>query len=537
MKKLLISLLIGLTVFLSFAPYLSPAKADTTSTWYNQSFQDWYGKVYDTQNPDEIFGERYTAAQVQWIIYGLISYLFNLTGNTQIFSCALSSQGNLSTCADAITKLFTYSSPNPNIAQGGQNKSLLSLVFATDRPISGISYVRAKIQNFGLVSTVHAQSVGFGFTALTGVQNMWRSFRDIAFGLFVLVAIVFAFMIMFRVKLTPQTVVSVQSALPKIILALILVTFSYAIAGFLVDLMYVLIGLASLAVAPLIPVNWFLNWFKFTQMNATDVFNLLTVGPWGAGVFGLLGLYLGPLIALLIIAFAIFAAIGTAGSATGVLAVVGAVGAILFLILAIIAIIVLLWTSIKVIWALIKAFANILLLTIFAPIQIALGPIIPSLGFGTWLKSFVSNLAVFIVTGILGLFAWIFSIMAWAGMFTGPTLTLSTSGTSTSPWPPLLGAGSLSGGLLFIGVSFVLFTLIPKANEIIQGFITGRPFAYGTAIGEAFVPAKAIWGQTGAPVIAAIQRETAGRIVSERATAIQKKINEAKIIPKKETGD
>jgi hypothetical protein len=75
-------------------------------------------------------------------------------------------------------------------------------------------------------------------------------------------------------------------------------------------------------------------------------------------------------------------------------------------------------------------------------------------------------------------------------------------------WPPLL--GNTGAGALLLGVSFVLFTLIPKANEIVQGFITGRPFAYGTAIGEAFGPVKVAWGQTAAPYIDVIRKNKIG---------------------------
>jgi hypothetical protein len=146
--------------------------------------------------------------------------------------------------------------------------------------------------------------------------------------------------------------------------------------------------------------------------------------------------------------------------------------------------------AIKIIWGLIKAFANILLLTIFAPIQFALGPLIPNFGFGKWIKSYITNLSVFVVTGVLALFAWIFLLMAWAQMFTGSDLTLSTTITS-SPWPPLLGSGG-SANLLFVGVSFVIFTMIPKANELVQSFLSGKPFAYGSGIGEVFGPVK--WG-------------------------------------------
>jgi hypothetical protein len=254
MKKLLVSLFIGLTVFLSFAPYLSPAKAQ--ATWYNQSFQEWYGKVYDPTNPSEIFGERYTAAQVQWIIYGLWSFLINTaTGpqNAGIIQCFISNVADISTCMTQLSGLLTTSAQNPTVAAANipAKQNLWGLVFASDRPLSGISYAREKLQKLSLVPVAHARTVGFGFNKLEVIQDMWKAFRDIAFGLFVIVAVVFAFMIMFRVKLSPQTVISVQSALPKIIVALILVTFSYAIAGLLIDLMYVVIGLISVVLLPI----------------------------------------------------------------------------------------------------------------------------------------------------------------------------------------------------------------------------------------------------------------------------------------------
>jgi hypothetical protein len=37
-------------------------------------------------------------------------------------------------------------------------------------------------------------------------------------------------------------------------------------------------------------------------------------------------------------------------------------------------------------------------------------------------------------------------------------------------------------------VSLVILLLAPKAADIIQSFLSGRPFEYGTAIGQAFGP-------------------------------------------------
>ena len=531
MKKLLVSFLLGLTVFFSFAPNLSTAKADTT--WYNQSFQQWYGKVYDPSNPGEIFGERYAAAQVQWIVYSLFSFLINsVTGpeNSGLIQCFVSNVADATVCMDQLKDLLDAKkgqgqAPAPVIAKANPQQNFWSLVFASDRPISGIAYVKEKIDKLNVVTVVQAQSVGVGFSALKPIQGMWMGFRNVSFGLFVIVAIVFAFMIMFRVKLSPQTVVSVQSALPKITISIILVTFSYAIAGFLIDLMYVAIGLVSLIGTQIINASGDGN------SSATVWFNLLTLGqPAGfdiqMGAFGLLVLYL--MLFCLASIFLLMLNVGAIGSAivamlaaifVGV-AIASGVWAILLIvaiIAAIIMYIIVLWMLFRILWGLLRAFTNVLLLTILAPIQLTLGTIVPSLGFGSWVRSYVSNLAVFVVTGALILFSYIFvamgiriglesNVIEWlfGGGATGSLLGLvgQAVGENINAWPPLLGASGNAGvGLLMVIVSFVIFTLIPKANDIIQSLLSGKPFAYGSGIGEAIGPINWVWGQTGRPIV------------------------------------
>lgn len=491
------------------------SNAPAEGTWYNSSFKDWFGKVYDPNNPSEIFGERYTAAQVQWVIYGLWGFLINsATGpqNAGVVQCFLNSVTDINTCADQLkslvdaSKTSNYASaPLPN-----QNTNLWSLVFA-DRPLSGVSYVKEKVKNFTIVPVANAQVVGFGFNALGPVQDMWRAFRDIAFGIFVIVAIVFAFMIMFRVKLSPQTVITVQSALPKIIFSLILVTFSYALAGFLIDLMYIVIGLISLAADTIFKSANILH----LGIGSAPFFNLLTLGqPFGlnlqAGVLGLANIFF----VMFFLPFLIFLAMITA-TITLAFPPSAIIAWILFAIILIAVVIIQIWTVIKTIWALLKAFVNILLLTIFAPLQFAAGTIIPSLGVGQWLKSFVSNLSVFVVTGTLYLFSFFFILEGiviglkgvakevlqfFLGPLLGPLATKAVPALNPhayAAWPPLLGTGSdIWTGILFLGVSFVLFTLTPKATEIIQGLLSGRPFAYGTAIGEAFGGVQMAYGAT-----------------------------------------
>ena len=149
---------------------------------------------------------------------------------------------------------------------------------------------------------------------------------------------------------------------------------------------------------------------------------------------------------------------------------------------------------------LVKTFANILLLTVLAPFQIAMGALIPSFGFGAWLKSFVANLAVFPITGLLIMLSYTFLGRVFLTAFDNwlpfelidilnvTPLAIFVDG---SAWPPLLGIGAERMiPLLYLVVSFIILTIIPKTADIIKSMIEGKPFAYGTAIGEAFGPTR-----------------------------------------------
>lgn len=162
---------------------------------------------------------------------------------------------------------------------------------------------------------------------------------------------------------------------------------------------------------------------------------------------------------------------------------------------AIILFFVIIFISFKIIWTLLKAFASVLLLTIIAPFQIAAGIFVPGVGFGSWVRNFIGHLAVFPLTGLLITLAYIFLFQA--GRLTTdnliPDVLQNTFGTGpiftpVDGWPPLLGAGSQAMQITMIGVSLAVLFLVPKAADIIKGIISGRPFALGTAIGEAFGP-------------------------------------------------
>lgn len=506
LKKIIISTLILLVFSTSFLATEVKAQ-EAGGTWYNQTFQEWYSKVYDNSNSSEIFGERYTAAQVQWIIYGLFAFVLNTTtGSPETTTCLMNNDVN--DCIDRLKDLFNGIQQIPN-QQGlntqTKNTGFLATLFA-DRPLSAITYFKDTARSLKLIPEAEAQSPnGFGFNALDPVLQIWRASRNLAYGLFVIVILVLSFMIMFRVKISPQVVISVQSALPKIALALILVTFSYAIAGFLVDIMYVVIGLISLFISQTFS---FMNWVVVPSPN--QVFGFLTQGVLGMGILGVLGLYM-----LLFVFASILGLLGVNGLGGLISGLTGldVVFAFLALLLIIIVAVLLIFISLKIMWMLIKAFATVLLLVIAAPFQIALGTVVPGLGFGSWLRTFLSNLAVFPFTGLMLSLAYIFLFLVLDATFKSffpsgwldfvkqlgfgfPGAAQITGAFSHQGWPPLLVFGVQNAtAVIYLGASIIVLFLTPKGADIIKGMIEGRPFAYGTAIGEAFGPASWAYGK------------------------------------------
>ncbi len=483
-KKFLVSFFIFLILFSSFSFLFAP-KTHAAGEWYNQDFSAWYTKVYSDATPaTEIFGERYTAAQVQWIIFGMWSFLLNIADmGTGIIPCFMTQ--SLADCEDVVKNALTENTAAPE-----KQETLLSKVFQ-DRPLSAVTYFKNGFKKFSLVPQANAQTTGFGFSALDPVLDIWKAMRNITYALFVVIIIAMSFMIMFRVKLSPQTVITVQSALPKIIMALILVTFSYAIAGLMIDLMYVIIGVISLMLSSsgILAIQHSPTYIFETMTQGPTLFGLGGPLPLRLGVFGFMAKYfLGFMSTLVIIGFAADSFFVKVGMGT------------IVIIMVVVLVVVLLIAWIKILWMLFKALAQIFLLTIFAPLQIMMGIVSPQMGFGSWFRSYAANLAVFPVAGTLFMFASLFVGFAadsaskhiidfgFFGLGFADAALEAVFNWNEASWPPLLNTGDTTVAIMFLGVSFVIITIIPKSVELIQAMIKGGQFNYGSAIGDAISP-------------------------------------------------
>lgn len=346
-------------------------------------------------------------------------------------------------------------------------------------PISTQEYTQYLVRNFGIVKPVYAQ--GFGFEGLNPLISVWTVFRNLVYLLFAVTFVVVGFAVMLRIHIDPRTVMTIQNQIPKLIIALILVTFSYAIAAFLVEIMYVSIFLlfGILASAGISLGNF--EPLSIQGKNALQVFNdilgFTDVSTRAAG--GVKDMIIGMFTTPDIIsqnAGGIPVLSGLWDFMTGGFRnILGFFVGYLVGILAVLIIsVAILWALFRLWFQLIMAYVLFLLDVLFAPFWI-LGGIFPGspIGFGSWLRSALSNLSPFPAT---------------IGMFLVAKIIIEKVKT-TSPGeffvPPLIGnPGDASEALAaFIALGFILLT--PQVVTMMKDFLKSPQFKYTPAIGQA----------------------------------------------------
>lgn len=136
--------------------------------------------------------------------------------------------------------------PDGDLAKSGGAIGFMGNMIAAlyTPPLHTADYFQNLASNFGINKNAYAQNTGgAGFQGLTPLIGIWTAFRNIVYLFLVIVFVVIGLAIMLRVKIDPRTVMTIQNQIPKIIIGILVVTFSFAIAGFLIDLMWVFIYL------------------------------------------------------------------------------------------------------------------------------------------------------------------------------------------------------------------------------------------------------------------------------------------------------
>lgn len=440
----------------------------------------------------------------------------------------------------------------PEDANKNYNKSLvgglanLMVLPLTHPPASGIGWVRDSLANAGFTPKAYAAE-GIGFGGIKPFINLWKVFRDVSYMLLVIILIAIGFMIMFRMKLNPQTVISIENALPRIVIALLLITFSFAIAGFLIDLMYILIGVGISVVSN---NNAYYDAAKFTNDFITsgpekilysiypkEVFSGIPPiinGPWkmfafmmelgnsllnimGSGVNALIRLTSGVVLGIIgglrisnIISGlqqTIQTAATTGASLNPIIAAAtpivmaidvgwklflasilglmfGLFGGLVLpqLIVGVLVFVTILFLMFRIFFMLLRAYLQILLMVILAPVILMMEAVPGRSAFSFWFKNLLAEIMTFPMVIIL--------------LVIGYVLINTASGPVANYWaPPLLANSGLSATafsvILGMGLAFLIPDLIKIAKEQLFG-TKGLPVSIG--VGTFFGGATAVGG-------------------------------------------
>jgi hypothetical protein len=445
--------------------------------WYNQNFRQFAKKV--TQAPEEeIFGERYTYAQINWIINSIATMLNPAAG--------IDTPEKMINFFKAISDLQEQISQNkqPSIHEYaklgpvGLFSSAMSSLYINP-PASAAEETKSMAYKFLDLGTSPVNAQGYGYTSLTtggAVHSLWSASRNMAYLIMTVLLVAAGFLIMFRIKINPQTVVSLQIMIPKLIATLLLVTFSFAIAGLIIDLIYVVVA----AFVGILSMN------GLVQDAAGLINNLLNRSFW---TYMWLQIPVTILLVISLIVIPVAAAPFTAGQS---------LWAMLF---AIIPILIGLWAIIilvKIFWMLLKAYVTLLLLISIGPLQIMLDLIPGQKGFGPWIRSIIANASVFATVPIMLVIQHIISGNIFSGAFIGTpdNLGLTTFGGLGGSNLTLPYMGANANAIVMWGVGFVIFSITPKVADMIRDALKIPAFKYGSAIGEAkanamFLPAQA----------------------------------------------
>lgn len=415
---------------------------------------------------------------------------------------------------DPQTRKLGYAKPNIN--EQNQLKPSGAMGFMTDmiamtytKPLGTSEYVSHLANNFGIKPAIAQEPItdtsqGEGFNRFTYLLGLFEMTRNVAYLLLVIFFVIIGLAIMLRVKIDPRTVMTIQNQLPKIVVGILLITFSYAIAGAMVDAMWV---------GTYFSINTLTASDKscesrgdkegvetFTQAVTdrlldnplsfvSDIFGKKT-GCFGkfdgmtglaAGVAGTLGDLLGR---------SLTNALGL-GSITdechpgflGPFSDFGdcvKVGVFFFLkylvslVTFIILFVAIIISLIKIWFMLIKAYIQVILDVIIGPLWIVMG-LIPgsSLGFGSWFRHLMAHLLVFPAAAIMFILARMLALNETAG---NPTDTVFL--------PPLIGNPNVPDNLnMIIAMGFIFLT--PDMLNIIRDAIKSAPVSkYGGNIGK-----------------------------------------------------
>ncbi|OGG29508.1 hypothetical protein A2971_02370 [Candidatus Gottesmanbacteria bacterium RIFCSPLOWO2_01_FULL_46_21] len=360
----------------------------------------------------------------------------------------------------------------------GVTTKLIGMTFTP--PASSLDYSRYLANNFGVAKKAYAEGCSGQDPGLCGIRplrDIWIVMRNITYLFFVVIFVVIGVAIMLRVHIDPRTVMTIENQIPKIIVGILLVTFSFAIAGLLIDLMYVtiyLVGGILVTILPPDPEDSTKTIIMFGDLARSS--NPITASGTAFSWLDLLsaGRELVANLASGILTTK-YPANGNIIPEPGLWEfITNLFGSILSLIISLIAwlfiFLALLYTLLRLWIVLLVAYISIIIDIIFAPFWLLIGLLPGSqIGAGAWFKDLIANLAVF---------------PAAIAMFVLAAIFINMPGTEESGklfTPPLVGGGlppKAFGQVIALG--FVFMT--PQILTMLKAALKAPKVGFGSAL-------------------------------------------------------
>ena len=363
---------------------------------------------------------------------------------------------------------------------------------------SSREYIADILDNVGIPQVSSAYAQGTGYSAMSPFLSFWKSFRNLAYSLYIIMFVVVGVMIMLRTKINAQTVITVQSALPNLVITLLLITFSYAIVGFMIDLMYFaiyatvyLISAAGIISTPTKAITRLMSYSAwsviFEGRNSIISAVSLAIKEVLSGVSNL----------------SMGARIGVGVATAGISEILA--NGFFYLLAAV-------WigiSMIKLIFVLFKSYIMLIIQTVTAPVQLLMNAMPGSEAFANWIKKTASYLIPFPVAAAMFIMAAVFigdptqsTILevgnsSWAGDANPFGIDQSHEcydSSGSELWLPpftFTGSNSWQSKDLMVLLGFFIFTMTPASVKMAQEWLQVKESPY-TA--EAFSGAGAAIG-------------------------------------------
>jgi hypothetical protein len=404
------------------------------------------------------FGAEFDAADAGEVNSG--AYVDRTNSATMVsFACQMSPM--MGFCSEDPIKI----SELQNRSVVGIASNIIEYTFISP-PASTYAFIQDMGQTLGFIpKQTYAQ--GLGFRGLSPLLPLWKVFRNIAYMLLALVMLVIGFMVMFRKKIDPKTVVTVQNALPRVVITLLLVTFSYAIVGIVIELMYVaILVIYSIFKSSLSNLFPGLSGPQLYLSGGLGI-NMSAVGltPWqilgvpitiGASNGGTQIMQIPIIGSLWAIPNILAAALNTIKSGGVFFAGMAFISSTLVYLILCIAMVIL---AIRLLILFLTAYIQIVIALLFGPIQILFEAIPGSTSFSSWLKNLIGNVAVFPIGAGMFMLANVF-------------VTFANNQNNGNLWAPpyvnIMDNVTSLCGLIALGILFTIPTIAKQVKEALK---------------------------------------------------------------------